>query len=603
MTNIHPRQAAIGGAFSVVLIANLFLFMPFTLYVGNGSEFTVSFGAILKVYLPLVTFLVGVLAFVAMLLPRSLYLVFLSLIATASILMWIQGNLLVWDYGLLDGRSIDWAADTSRGWLEIGIWVSVLVLTVVANRRLKQHIIRAALVVFFLQATVFAYNWMMYAPEKLASPDAQNTADVLSKIYQFSSKKNVVHIIADGFQSDIFAEIRSTGELGTRLTTALDGFTFFPEHMGVFPYTHMTIPAILTGQIYRNDLPIKEHMASTVGGESILSVANDAGYEIDLVVPEGALVNIYSNAPYTNMYRVTSQQHVSRTEFEIYNSAKLLDLTLFRLSPHFLKKHIYNEQLWLVQSFTVDEDYKGLDFFSHTAFLREFSERISADRPEPVYKLIHLMLSHNPMVTTGQCTYAGRVLRTVRETVMNQATCGLIEVVNLLESMKRLGIYDDATIVLMGDHGAWVPPVGLRGVLNPDGESIDVINPAIMALVAPLFAVKRPGESGPMRINDAPSWIVDTAATIAKATGLEANFAGKSVFDLDSEEPRERRVLIYQYKRSEWTDDYLAPIEEFIVNGSVFDSSSWRYTVTHLQNGRVVKSQGQSPIWRTLKLN
>jgi len=593
VTYIHPRQAAIGGAFSVVLVANLFLFMPFTLYVGNSSELTVSFGAIFNVYLALVVLLVGVLALVAMLLPRSPYLVFLSLIATASILLWIQGNLLVWDYGLLDGRSIDWAADASRGWLEIGIWVSALFLAVVANRRLKQHIIRAALAVFFLQATVFAYNWMKYAPEKLASPDAQNVADVLSKIHQFSSKKNVVHIIADGFQSDIFAEITSKGELGTRLTTALDGFTFFPEHMGVFPYTHMTIPAILTGKIYRNELPIKEHMASTIGGKSILSVANDAGYEIDLAVPEGGLASIYSIAPYTNMYVVTSRQHVSSTEFEIYDSAKLLDLTLFRLSPHFLKKHIYNEQLWLVQSFMVDEDYKGLDFFSHTAFLRELSERMSADRPEPVYKLIHLMLSHNPMVTTAQCTYAGRVLQTVRETVMNQATCGLIEVVNLLENMKRLGIYDDATIVLMGDHGAWVPPVGLREVVNPDSGSIKVINPAVVALAAPLLAVKRPGESGPMKINDAPSWIVDTAATIAKATGLEANFAGKSVFDLDPEEPRERRLLFYQYDHSEWADNYLAPIQEYIVNGSIFDRSSWRYTATHLQNGASRACAGQ----------
>lgn len=603
MTNIHPRQAAIGGVFSVVLVANLFLFMPYTLYVGNSSELTVSFGAIFKVYLPLVMLLVGVLAFVAMLLPRSLYLVFLSLIATASMLLWIQGNLLVWDYGLLDGRSIDWAADASRGWLEIGIWVSALVLTVVANRRLKQHIIRAALVVFFLQVTVFAYNWMMYAPEKLASQDVQNAADALSKIHQFSSKKNVVHIIADGFQSDIFAEITSKGELGERLTTALDGFTFFPEHMGVFPYTHMTIPAILTGKIYRNDLPIKEHMVSTVGGESILSVAKDAGYEIDLAVPAGGLVNIYSNASYTNMYGVPKQLHVSSTEFETYDSVKILDLTLFRLSPHFLKKHIYNEQLWLVQSFMVDEDYKGLEFFSHTAFLREFSERMSAGRVEPVYKLIHLMLSHNPMVTTGQCTYAGRVLPTVRETVMNQATCGLIAVVNLLEGMKRLGIYDAATIVLMGDHGAWVPPVGLRGVMNPDGESFDVINPAIMALATPLLAVKRPGESGPMKINDAPSWIVDTAVTIAKATGLEANFAGRSVFDLDPDEPRERRILVYEYNRSEWTDDYLAPIQEFIVNGSVFDSSSWHHTVTHLQNGRVEQPQGKSSIWETVRVN
>ncbi len=601
MSNIHPRQAAIGGALSVVLIANLFLFMPFTLYVGNSSELTVSFGTIFQVYLPLAMLLVGVLAFVAMVLPRSLYLVFLSLIATASILFWIQGNLLVWDYGLLDGRSIDWAADGSRGWLEIGIWVSALVLTVVANRRLKQHIIRAALVVFFLQATVFSYNWMMYTPEKLASSDVRNTADALGKIHQFSSKKNVLHIIADGFQSDIFAEITSTGELGARLTTALDGFTFFPEQMGVFPLTHMTLSAILTGKIYRNELPIKEHMASTVGGESILSVANDAGYEIDLAVPEGALASMYSIAPYTNMYGVTSQQHVSRTEFEIYESAKVLDLTLFRLSPHFLKKHIYNEQLWLVQSFMVDEDYKGLDFFSHTAFLRELSERMSADRPEPVYKLIHLMLSHNPMVTTAQCTYAGRVLQTVRETVRNQATCGLIEVVNLLENMKRLGIYDDATIVLMGDHGAWVPPVGLTGIVNPDGKSTDFINPAMVALAAPLLAVKRPGESGPMKINNAPSWIVDTAATIAKATGLEANFAGKSVFDLDSEEPRERRFFVYRYNGSDWTNNYLAPIYEFIVNGSVFDSSSWRYTVTHLQNGRVEQGQGKLTIWQTVR--
>lgn len=600
MSGARTRQAAMGAVVGAIIAANVFLFMPFTLYVGNGSEFTVSFDAIFKVYLPLAAFVVGILSLFAMLLPRSLYLMFLSVMAAASLLLWLQGNLLVWDYGLLDGRSIDWSVKAWRGWLEVALWVIALAVAGVGYRQLSQPIIRTALVIFLLQTAVFAFNWTQYTPELSERADAGNAAEALSNIHRFSSQENVVHIIADGFQSDIFAELTAQGELGKRLATALDGFTFFREHMGVYSYTHMTVPAILSGKIYRNHIPIKDHLASTVGGKSILSAANDAGYEIDLAVPAGTLANIYSKAPYTNLYRVTKQEHINNAGFETYDSAKLIDLTLFRVSPHFLKKHIHNDQLWFVQSFMTDQDYKGLAFFSHARFLRTLSERMSADRPEPVYKLIHLMLSHNPMVATSRCTYPGRALPTVRETVMNQARCGLFEVVNMLESMKRLGIYEDATIVVMGDHGAWVPPVGLEGVPSPDGKSFDVIDPAMTALAVPLLAVKRPGDSGPMQISDAPSWIVDTAATIAEATGLEGDFAGESVFDLDPEEPRERRHFFYVYKRSDWKDNYLAPIQEFIVRGRVLHSASWRHTVTHLRNGQVAPAQGKGWPWRTI---
>ena len=155
----------------------------------------------------------------------------------------------------------------------------------------------------------------------------------------------------------------------------------------------------------------------------------------------------------------------------------------------------------------------------------------------------------------------------------------------------------------MGDHGAWVPPVGLTGVPNPDGKSLEVINPEVMALAVPLLAVKRPGASGPLQVSDAPSWIVDTAATIARATGLEGKFPGQSVFDLDPSESRVRKFLYYEYRRRDWTDDYLEPIQEFIVDGSVLDSSSWRHTVTYLPRAQVEKAQGKSDLWRTFALD
>ena len=208
-------------------------------------------------------------------------------------------------------------------------------------------------------------------------------------------------------------------------------------------------------------------------------------------------------------------------------------------------------------------------------FLRDLNQNISADRERPVYKLLHLMLSHNPMITTNSCEYAGGVLPTVRETVIVQAGCGLAEVIRLLEQMKRLGIYDDATIILMADHGAWVPPSRLRVKRNAAGQPVASINPSIVALAAPLLAIKEAGASGPLRISTAPTWVPDIAPTIASLGGFTANYPGPSALDIAPDVDRERPFYYYQYSRGEWTADYLSPIREFIIKGSVFDTSAW----------------------------
>jgi len=94
----------------VPLAANIFLFVPFTLYVGNLDGFVAPFSTILSLYFRPAIFLIGVLGLVGAVLPTSSFRCYLVLLAVVSLLFWVQGDILVWDYGVLDGRGIEWVS-------------------------------------------------------------------------------------------------------------------------------------------------------------------------------------------------------------------------------------------------------------------------------------------------------------------------------------------------------------------------------------------------------------------------------------------------------------------------------------------------------------
>jgi len=572
------KTIGIGG----ILALNIFLFIPITLYIGNYQEITVSFTSIISLYLKPAIFLIALLALLGIVLRHNTFTRYLAVLAMICILLWLQGNLLVWDYGLLDGSSIDWNEDAWRGWLDVGIWIIAITFSVIANNRISKIIIRTAIVIFFLQLSLTLFTSIQNTNKFEKTAKQGQDTEALSEIYKFSSEKNVLHIIADGFQSDIFEELVSNTNEGNQFSNTLDGFVFFKENLGAFPYTHMSIPAILSGKIYKNHMPRDTYLTETMGGKTILNEAHRAGYKVDLAVP-ASLAHIYTRGKFDNAYHVPKNHHISPQQYDTYFAAKLFDLTLFRLAPHFLKKFIYNDQKWLFQSMLSNKKYMGLRFFSHTAFLNQLRNNMSVDRTVPTYKYIHLMLSHNPMVTNEKCEYAGRTLPTIRANVKTQSRCGLTELTLLLEKMKSLNIYDNTTIIIMADHGAWVRPKGLKGQAYPNGSyeikgnngTSNRILYTFIAQALPLMAIKPFNASGALRTSNALSSITDTPSTIADLLDLDTEFTGRSLFNL-SDENRTRKYHTYKYKRSEWTDEYLSPIQEIIVNKSVYDTNNWQ---------------------------
>ena len=71
-------------------------------------------------------------------------------------------------------------------------------------------------------------------------------------IYELSADRNLIHIVLDIFPSHIFAEIRD----GDRpaVDRGWSGFTFFREHLGAFRTTLGSMPAMLTGVPWRNEM-------------------------------------------------------------------------------------------------------------------------------------------------------------------------------------------------------------------------------------------------------------------------------------------------------------------------------------------------------------
>jgi len=565
---------------SVILVANIFLFIPCLLYFGNLEEFSNPIWNLLTILFMFGLFIIGLLIAAGSIIRGESYRCYTVIIAVISFLFWLQGNVLVWEYGLLDGRDIDWTQKMWRGWIDLGIWISVITISIIFYRVVDKFITPLVVSIFSLQLIILIFTCIQNIDGLIDKTNSYNDPNVLNEMFSFSSEKNVLHIILDSYQADIFNEIINDKNDGQHYRSALDGFIFFQEHMGLFPTTYMSVPAILSGEIYHNHMPKKEFVKKVLSGDTILNTVSNVGYEVD-IASNTFLIGMYTIGQYTNSYIIPDNYNFTKQMNTIDEALKLLDLSLFRLVPHFLKKYIYNDQRWLIRPLISDTELSGFPYFAHNAFLIDMMQKISVNRVKPTYKLFHLMSTHWPFVidgSEGNCHYAGGALPIMRQPATWQMRCTLDVVIKLLDKMKEKGIYDNTLIIIMGDHGAQITPLRFKPQSKTEETGIYKFNldAWIMAQATPLMMLKLPQAAGELQVSTAPTSMIDTAETINSILDLGENFTGRSMLDLDPAEQRERKHYFYHWTREDWESDYTAPIQEFIINGSIYDFEIWR---------------------------
>jgi hypothetical protein len=403
------------------------------------------------------------------------------------------------------------------------------------------------------------------------------------EIYAFAPAGNVLHIVLDEFQSDVFGEILEQDR--AEFDTAFSGFTYFADHLAAFPTTSMSMPAMLTGREYRNERPAPEFVRSAFKDDSIFAKVSPAGYDVDAmsIVPIASFEEWLGPESAPNWpgarFRIR-KPFISQADYREVSARQLAELSQFRHVPHAAKAlslthpDRFYRPVWMDRGESPSQ-IRRHEASNSAAFVEQFVERMAIARTRPVYKLLHVGVPHRPIVVDRHCEFIG-LTDMSRDAYREQSRCAIKLVSDVLAKARALGLYDNSLVIVSSDHGTDLEPRGFSG----ESDSLSLVPgpstsrlPATMGSAKAIMFIKPPGATGPVVVSQAPTSHIDLQPTIIDALKLEGATDG-SMFRRDENAPRTRVYGMYD-PRQRFPKGYLDRIDLLAVDGRTNDAAAW----------------------------
>ena len=178
-----------------------------------------------------------------------------------------------------------------------------------------------------------------------------------------------------------------------------------------------------------------------------------------------------------------------------------------------------------------DEPVSGRDFYHGNFGFDDMVRNVSAAEDDYNYFIVqHLWGAHKPIE---------------KDTFAEQMEYLFDIVDNYLEKLKEFNVYDNSTIIIMGDHGS-------HDLYNyPDST--------------PLFMIKEAGKhNDKIKFSSAPIYFADLMSTYLVNAGLysketDMELFGSSIYDFEEGEERERTAN-YRYYSSSYPPSGISPL-------------------------------------------
>ena len=549
---------------ALLVVLPLCLFGPFTIFSGNEAEFSASFWVLIRPVLLAGAAIALVLILIGVPLPQLLFRAYVALLFALGLVLWIQANFLVADYGAFTGAAIDWTLQSWRNPYEIAMWIAVPLLAVAGAKYVAPIAPFASAALVAVQAVAL----VAYAV-RADSPTPARWQGPSETMFDLSTRQNVLHIVLDGFQSDLFDEILA--EERQTLDRSMSGAVFFANHTGAFPTTITSIPAMLTGRVYRNERSLQAYTRDIFREGSLFKSLRAGGYRVDSVTEMH-----HDKDSATNYYRLP-RPYVSYEDYTQFTAWQLADLSLFRHAPHVLRPAIYNEQSWRLQTMFGPGDTRTRRHHpvNGAVVLNAFARRLRPATDEPLYKYIHVGIPHQPIAVNGDCEFTG-IVRSTRESYKAQARCAVMRTAAVLDRLKEIGVYDNTFVVISSDHGIGFPaPQFASNRPTPAGPLSRLAAKAMALLV-----VKPLNSHGPVRVSRAPSMITDIPATVLDGVSVPHALPGEPALKLAEGAARVRPWAMYDWEHEDWGQTYFDTLDILELRGSVLDGNNWTFTNT-----------------------
>lgn len=282
---------------------------------------------------------------------------------------------------------------------------------------------------------------------------------------KLSTDENIVVFLLDRLDTDYMAE---TLETYPELNQKLDGFTFYKNNISEYGSTFPSVSTMLTGHYYKYGQSANDYWTQAWKGDTFVGRLKKAGYITNLSIDN--MTTYSQNSEIENVAdNLLKADSVSVNFVAILEAA--VKLSSERLLPYLLKNILVKfpapfGHLCYTASLPDGQEYVDISGRGDMEFYKYIiNHPVTPDAKAETFNFIHLNCSHTDRDksvrtggyhiddATGMIKWEGNFIETTR---------ACFEILDTyFEQMKSAGVYDNTTIILVGDHGAG---------FNPDAE-------------------------------------------------------------------------------------------------------------------------------------
>ena len=520
---------------ALLISITFFIFGPIELYYTNIDEFFFGISDILGCL-----FLLCIVMSVALVFLQKIFKsekicnIINAVLFGIGIGLYLQGNYINANYGVLNGATIDWNSYKVYGLYNTFIWIGIIAISILLSIKLKRDIINK--IHWYIANIIIAIELLALVILGITTSKPLNVIVTDNEQFTVGDEDNIIIFLLDTFDATVFDEILYSDK-GEKLKEQFQDFTYYDNMAGGYPYTSFSVPLILSGEWYDRTQDYSEFVnAGSYSKSDLYNVLEQQGYSIGLYSSKYYLGDSIADLT-RNIH--SGQERVSSATGA---TSAFLKLTAFRYFPHGLKQFAASDSN-VFNKYHSPKAYKmGADI--------EFYEKLQNEgitvKNGKSFIFYHLNGIHSPYFMNEN------IQETKEATEESQALGELKIVKGYIDQLKKKGVYDNSTIIIMADHG-------YKGLAQN-----------------PIFIVKESDSQHEFSVRSAPVSFDDLRGTYSY--WINGNTDGRTtIYDFEEDE---NRIRLFRWYALEDQKNQEVPLVEYAIYGKANDVTSIQKTGT-----------------------
>lgn len=487
---------------------------PLEIYFGNEKDFAFSYGDFfwLLLLIAIAVWAIGSLLVAA--LPEKLCVITNAVILGIAIASYIQNMFMNVKLSEADGSPMNWNELKSFTIINLIVWIVILALVICGSVFLKKYWTKISMgaAAFFSLIQVVAVISLVL-PAMTEHKESGNLQMATDERFQVAKENNIIIFVLDTFGNMQYEEaLKKYPEIAEDLSD----FTFYNNADCHYYCTFPSMTHMLTGNEF-------DFNATSEGWMQTAWTSERAVNFYQTLHDDEYTVNLYSATPgyvygdLENLYgKIDNVRGVDTIVKKGILVKRICKMSIYKYVPYIVKPYfeVLSKEFDSVVEYAEGDSCTDDNGEFYQLLLNNPLE-ISNDMKNAVI-IQHIFGTHQPYTLNQNAEI-------VEEADRIDTIKGLSVILNeYMQQLKDIGMYDDATIIITADHGAWY-----------GGDT------------QPIFFIKQSGETHEaLAVNEAPISLDDMQATILSLAGEDYSAYGTSVFDWNADDARERTVYM-----------------------------------------------------------